>query len=283
MYGQWRKLPLSTIREVVTTAFVAISFIVLSAVNSPSVKADALPASTLPQQITLVYEPVHNPPRALGRGTAINWDRPGLTLELLRLVEGRLGVKFTFRRMPWKRGLYLLKKNEVDGVFHASFKPEREHIGVYPKKDGQPDQSRAIFFQSYVLYKANHEPLPRNEDGVLKGLVGTISDYAIASELRRKGYDVEEASTQKLNFDKLMRGQIIAFATLENMADDYLIRNSDRYTSIVKVQPSLNTKAYYLLLSHAFVKAYPDLSERIWDTIAEMKDSEAFKEIIAQY
>lgn len=235
------------------------------------------------KSITLAYEPVHNPPRALGRGTAINWEKPGLTLELLNIVGDRLGIEFIYKRLPWKRGLYLLKKNEIDGVFHASYKREREGYGVYPNKDGVVDVHRSIFYQSYVLYTRKGTVLKYNGDSTIRGRVGAISDYSIASELKSKGQEVEEAINQSANFNKLVKGQIVAFATLENMADDFIFRNSDKYTNIVKVHPALKSKAYYLLLSKGFVTQHPELSEEIWDTIADVKGSQEFKKIQGRY
>lgn len=80
--------------------------------------------------LTFVYETRANPPRYLGEGTAINWDRPGLTLELLKELGRRLQINLKLERYPWKRGLYLAETGEADGIFHASYKPEREAIGV---------------------------------------------------------------------------------------------------------------------------------------------------------
>jgi polar amino acid transport system substrate-binding protein len=272
-----------TVREKVICAVFGTAFMIVAA--SPIIAGEDTALQKSPKRITLVYETTHNPPQALGRGTAIDRKKPGLTLELLRLVGERLGIEFTYKRMPWKRGLYLLEKNEVDGIFHASYKKEREAVGVYPKLDGKPDESRAIFFQSYVLYKPKGSLIEFDGKEITNadGDIGVISNYAIADDLRQKGYEIKESKTQKINFDKLAKGRIVAFAMLENMGDDYLIRNSDIYTNIVKVQPPLSTKAYHLLFSHGFMEENRDLAARIWDTIAEIKGSDAFKVIIEKY
>ena len=47
--------------------------------------------------VRLSFETKANPPRYLGEGTSIDPQRPGLTIELLRLVEPRVGVRFEFR------------------------------------------------------------------------------------------------------------------------------------------------------------------------------------------
>jgi polar amino acid transport system substrate-binding protein len=275
---------MNSIRRLKLLYFVIIGVVSMTTFCS-SAKAAERTAPQATRSITLVYETTHNPPRSLGKGTSINWAKPGLTLELLRLVGDRLGVEFIYQRMPWKRGLKLVEKNKVDGIFHASYKEARESIGVYPKKDNIPDDSQAIFLQSYVLYKLKGAS-PEIKEGVIsltEGDIGVINNYSIGSDLRKNGHKVQEANTLEVNFNKLVRGRIAAFATLENMADDYLSRNHSKYSNVVKVKPALKTKPYYLLFSHNFVKTNPDLTRQIWQTIAELKKSDIFKDIIATY
>ena len=201
--------------------------------------------------VTLVYEPIHNPPQALGRGTAIDWSKPGLTLELLRLVGKQLGVDFQFKRVPWKRGLYLVKKNQVDGIFHASYKEKREKVGGYPKREGAVDPQRSIFFQSYVLYtlKSSTVDFDGTEVVGIDGDIGVMSGYSIAEKLEKMGLSIDPSPTQEMNFSRLSSGKIEAFATLENMADDFLSRNNDHFTS-VDAAPSLEFNAIKDLRLH---------------------------------
>ena len=50
------------------------------------------------------------------------------------------------------------------------------------------------------------------------------------------------------------------------------------YASQIEVLPvPLIEKPYYLLLSHAFVAQHPDLAERIWKTIEEVRTSPAYR------
>jgi len=258
--------------------------IILVGVESVQAASDSSSGQKAPP-LTITFETVHNPPRVNGRGTTINWNKPGLTLELLRLIGKHLDLEIQYKRMPWKRGLYFLEKNEVDGIFHASFKPEREALGVYPKKNGKPDTARAIFNQSYVLYTLKSSSVGVDDGKVvnLDGTVGAITGYSVVDALQKMGLDVEEKPTLTSNFDRLLKGEIAAFSTLENMADDFLARNSDRYTNIVKVQPALKFKPYYLLFSHQFVENNGALAEKIWNSISEIQNSEEFRAIESRY
>lgn len=235
--------------------------------------------------VHLVYEPVHNPPQALGATTVINWEKPGLTLEILKRVEKRLDVQFQFKRLPWKRGLYMVEHNQADGIFHASYKPAREKIGVYPKREGVVDPERSIFYQSYVVYKRTDSEVDYDGKAIqgVGGVVGAVAGYSVINKLKKMGHTVLESPTLKSNFSKLSSGKVDAFAGLENMSDDFLHRNSHAFQNITKVETKISSKPYYLLFSHGFVKRNPQLAEQIWSAAAEIKKSEEFQQLLSSY
>jgi polar amino acid transport system substrate-binding protein len=257
------------------------------AVTAP--KARAEPPATFDGRPTLsfVFETRANPPRYLGEGTAINWDRPGLTLELLKELGRRLQVNLKLERYPWKRALYLVETGEADGVFHASYKAEREKIGVYPKTaEGAPDPSRAIFVQSYALHVLRGSTV-RWDGKTIGGLedrtVGATAGYSIVDDLRKQGVEVETGKVQEINLDKLVAGRIAAYAELENMAAAAIAANPAAYADVVKLSPPLVSKPYYLLLSHAFVDRDPALADAVFETIRQINADPAFQELVDGY
>ncbi|HYH39803.1 MAG TPA: transporter substrate-binding domain-containing protein [Azospirillum sp.] len=236
-------------------------------------------------RVRLVFSTDANPPRIMGEGTTIDWARPGVTLELLRLAAVRAGVEFAFERVPWKRGLFLVGTGEADGLFQASHLPDRMGVMAYPMKAGRPDPARALMEQRYVLYTRPGSPV--TWDGArLTGAdapVGAISSYSVVDELTRLGIPVEEGKTQEHNLDKLVGGRIAAYAGLEAMTDALIAAHPGRYGRLVKVMPPLVAKPYYLVFSRAFYSEHRDLAERIWDAIAEVNASGEFAAIVRRY
>lgn len=233
--------------------------------------------------VRLAYEEKPNPPRYFGNGLSTDWERPGLTLDLLRLVGEARNVRFEFQRMPWKRGLYLLEQGDIDGLFHASFKEDRLAVARYPMAGGRPDPRRAVFTQSYVFYA-------RKGSGVawdgsrLSGVstpIGAERAYSIVDDLQRMGYEVDAEKDQRLNLAKLAAGRIDAYAGLEGMTGA-ILRSGD-YPTIVALQPPIVTKAYYLVFSHRFYAEHAALAETIWDEIARISESAAFAALIPRY
>lgn len=237
-------------------------------------------------QVRLVYEVSQNPPRHFGEGTAIDWNKPGLTLELLRMVGERLNIGFLFQRVPWKRGLFMVENGAADGIFHTSYLPARDAVLAYPRRaDGAIDESRAIFRQSYSIYVRKNSAV--RWDGAvfhnLEGPVGATASYSVVSDLRQMDVAVEEERSVTINLRKLLEGRIAATAELETITDDELDRHPAYADVIEKLVPPFRTKHYFLTLSRQFRAAEPELSERIWDAIAAVNASPEFAVLARSY
>ena len=234
--------------------------------------------------VRVSYETKANPPRYLGEGIAIDPQRPGLTVELLRLIEPRVGARFEFQRVPWARSMYLLETNQVDAVFHGSYVEERARIAAYPMRDGKPDASRAVFVQSYYLYTRRGSRLAW--DGkrlVADGPIGTTRGYSVARRLQELGARVEEENDPPSSMRKVLAGRLEAYAELENMASAVLSRHPAEMRGIVKLQPALRTEPYYLLLSKGFQARDPALAERIWSAIGDAVRSPEYRQLERKY
>ena len=87
---------------------------------------------------------------------------------------------------------------------------------------------------------------------------------------------VHEFNTTTKCMELLDKGRVSGVAALELAADTILKKI---FTKIIKIKPALKTKVYHLMLSHQFIKKYPKFSKVIWDTIAQVRESEEMKMI----
>lgn len=233
----------------------------------------------------VVYNDKENPPRYLGDGTSIDWSRPGITLELLKMVEKKVGVQFQFNRMPWKRCLYMVENGLADGTFHASYSPERAEYGVYPMRDGKLDSTKAIYISTYSVFVKKGSAVTWNGKtlGNVSRPIGTQLSYAIAEDLRKMGYDVEEESSVINNLEKLVAGRISVYADIETMVENTLRKYEPKYAAIEKLSPPLSEKVYYLLISKKFAAGHPEVTERIWEAIRDVQKTDAYQEMLRKY
>ena len=85
------------------------------------------------------------------------------------------------------------------------------------------------------------------------------------------------------NLDKLAVGRISAYAEIESIADHTMDKEKSRYENIVKLQPPLTEKFYYLLISKAFFEKNPQLAEQIWDAVRDVQQTDAYRVMAKKY
>ncbi|WP_296933629.1 transporter substrate-binding domain-containing protein [uncultured Marinobacter sp.] len=202
-------------------------------------------------------------------------ERPGAAVELVKLLEERVpGLRIKFSRYPWKRCLAMLETGQVDGIFNASFSPARTRIGEYPWKDGHVDTSRRLTTISYHLYALPNTEVGWNgetfEDTNLT--IGAPLGYSIVNDLESLGVSVIKVRSSMQSLQLLNAGRVNAVA-LQSVTADYLLNsNSRELANIVRIDPPLKTKPYYLMLSRQFRVNNTALSESIWDAIGALRE-----------
>jgi len=204
-------------------------------------------------------------------------DGGGLNLELLNEVARRTGVVFEYQSMPWKRCLAQLKANQVGGAFAVSYLPERQALGAYPGGSA-PDPARRLHVDRYVLVRRKGSRV--DWDGksfrMLDGRVGVQLGYSVGDFLRSRGALVDEGSQRSDELlQKLLSGRIEA-AALGGGDAGRLVRGA--MAQKVEIVPApLLEKPYYLMLSHDLATREPVLADRIWKTVAEVRNSPAYQ------
>jgi len=244
----------------------------------------APPAAAL--QLVLATDDTPGPPYIIGGGTSFKLEKPGIEIELYNRVAARLGLQFIYKRFSWARCLELVKSGHVDGIFPASFKKARLALGVYPMKNGQPDAGRKTRDNTYSLYKLKTTPLTWDGRKITQlgdGAIGVPVGWAIAEDLKAMGVAVSDIHLPSSSMDMLIGKRFAGLALLETVADAYLIAKPEAYKTIVRLSPPLKSNAYYLLLSHQFVSRHPDLAEKIWDAVAAIQKTDAYRQAAAEY
>jgi len=208
-------------------------------------------------------------------------DGGGLNFELLAEVARRLGLTLDYQSMPWKRCLAQVKANQVNGAFAVSFSRERLALGAYPGVkggDGEADPARRMHVDRYVLVRRKGGKV--DWDGKrfanVDGRIGFQLGYSVGDFLRAQNVPVDEGSQQADELvQKMLAGRLVAAAL--GGGDAMRLMRSAYATQIEMLPVPLIEKPYYLLLSHAFVAQQPDLAERIWKTIEDVRTSPAYR------
>ncbi len=232
--------------------------------------------------VTFSAGDTEHPPHIMGKGDSFPQDKPGVTVEMLRMLEQQLDITVHFKRHPHLRSIKYLKDGTVDGMFTWSFQEKRREAAVFPMVGDQPDTSKRMFIISYVVYTLKDSTVEWDGNAftnVEKG-IGVLTGYSIIDVLREKHHvNVDEAGMKHIsqNFKKLLHHRISAVVELE-MAGDIVVNSSGQFkNNIIKISPPFATKPYYLVFSHHFVKKHPELAEKIWSALAEIREKHLYR------
>ncbi|WP_339410465.1 substrate-binding periplasmic protein [Pseudomonas sp. EA_35y_Pfl2_R5] len=232
------------------------------------------------QALILCYEDQNSYPWVMTDGS-------GLNLQLLRLVEEALSLQFRFVAVPWKRCLSGLAQGVYDGAFASSFKEERLLLGRYPQDaDGRLDERKRLHTSIYALYRRKDSPVSWNgeEFRQLHGRVGSLSGFSIVDFIRAHGAEVDETSRDPLALLQMLRHKRIDAAALQSLRGDFVLQAHPELASqLEKVNLPLEEKAYYLMLSNAYMAANPEQAARIWDEIERQRESVTYQQQVRSF
>lgn len=239
--------------------------------------------------LTIAYEDKEQPPYYMGNTHEVLASKPGVAVEMVQALATKIPeIQIRLVRMPWARCLAGLATNTWDGIFNASYSRDRLSIGWYPTTDGSHagpvDESKRITTIAYSLYARKDSNLEWNG----RILVGSPKElaapqgYSIVADLKNLGIGVIEVPGTT-NIMSMMAAGRVAGAALQDITADSIIRkNPATYAAIKKIEPPLVQKAYFLMLSHQFVSRNPELAQRIWQVLKEMRETE-FGALVAKY
>jgi len=204
----------------------------------------------------------------------------GLDLRLIKLLETEIKTSIQLISLPWKRCMLFLKTNQVDGAFAASFKQERLSMGAYPTiKEGQLNEMQRIHTSSYSLYISPSSEL--KWDGLaftnLKGKISAQLGFSIIDQLHSLGASVHEVKGPERALTDVLAKKSVGAALQTDRADFILARSATLQGQLIKHPIALVKKPYYLMLSFKLTNNNPELSQLIWNSVENIRDSEAMK------
>jgi polar amino acid transport system substrate-binding protein len=198
-------------------------------------------------------------------------DHTGHNFRLLDAVARRVGVRFVYRGLPWRRCHASLAAGEVDGAFANSYTPERLAIGLYPPGT-PPDPRYRLFVDGYVLVRRRGDAVHLLDGEIvgLRGPVGSQAGYSIVDDLRRRGVAVEEGSPDPMALlHKLADGRVGAAALGISKMRELEAQGDPVFERIETLQEPLVIKNYFLMVSRQQQARDPALVEALWAAVED--------------
>ena len=195
------------------------------------------------------------------------------------------GINIKFKPILWTRGLELIKTGLADAITDSSYNDDRAAYAVYPMKEGKPDPAKMMRSIEYSLYKNKNSTI--TWDGIrldnIDGDIVSVNSFAIVSDLRKSGIAVQEEPNTTGIMRNLDIGKFKSAAMLSHMADDFLANNPALKENIIKVEPPLKRKEYYLIFSKKFYNEHKESAETIWDAIEDYKSTDEYRQMRKEF
>ncbi|WP_269533874.1 ABC transporter substrate-binding protein [Chitinimonas sp. BJYL2] len=205
---------------------------------------------------------------------------PSAHLILMRELQRQSGHAIQLHGRAWTRCLAELRADVWDGAVGASFTPERAEMAIYPMKAGQPDAALSLNIDSYSLYRLREGTA--SWDGQrfsgIHGLVGVQRGYSIMNDLQAAQLTLDpSASSAGDNLRKLLAGRLVAAVLLSSDAEYAIQQHPDFQQRILRIDPPVVVKPFYLVFSRRFARQHPDVVQQLWQTLPAVRDSAAVR------
>ncbi|MCY1309286.1 hypothetical protein D9M70_593650 [compost metagenome] len=118
----------------------------------------------------------------------------------------------------------------------------------------------------------------------LDGRIGSLSGFSIVDFIREHGAEVDETSRDPLALLQMLRRGRVQAAALQSLRADFLLQAHPQLAAALeKLEIPLEEKAYYLMLSNAYVGAHPAMAEAIWAEIGHQRDSPEYQVLMQAF
>ncbi|MHA7809201.1 MAG: BMP family ABC transporter substrate-binding protein [Marinobacter adhaerens] len=194
----------------------------------------------------------------------------GIAIDALDMLSRQLGVEFEYRVLPTRRGLHSLG-DSVDGFIAISHSDDTEMRGVFPMRDGDVDEDRALMTWDLAAFQLINQDLA---NALILQPPITIPPGSGTDNLKElQGLESHVIGSVERQLNMLLRRHAKT-ALADALHADHLIDNRPEFAGrIQKVAASVSKESSYLVLSKAFYQQYPEFSEILWNRLSAIRES----------
>jgi polar amino acid transport system substrate-binding protein len=205
-------------------------------------------------------------------------DGSGHYQYLIVQAARKLGIKLERRIAPRRRCLEELRNGSSDGMV-AAYARERATFAEFPMVGGGADVSKALGAMRYYAYRRRGGDVEwdgRQFVG-LSGKVGVESAFVFVTDRLNElevPYD-DGAKTLEQNLNKLLAARVDAVIGMDLEASKVI---AERLPGRVeRAGKPFDVTPMYLMLSRQFRADQPQLAQRLWDTLEELRNSPEYR------
>lgn len=206
--------------------------------------------------------------------------KPGAAIEHLQAVAKATNIELVLIRQPWLRCLAQLEANQVDALV-AEYASERDYYMQAPRRpDGQLDESLAM--SSFSLCLTYHQ------QGLLPEKLSQQREFALARPLGYRplpmpGPHIEVSADSISHALELVSSGRVDATTVLCELNGITVEPAELLLRPLQIYPTpVYHSVGYLMFSKAFYQQNPDLAVRIWQQVAQQRDTNRYLDYLQQ-
>lgn len=206
------------------------------------------------QLTTKIWPPYHYFDEKTGELT-------GKSVSVLKCTFEQLNVPFEIDVMPWARAQLMVKNNQADGFFSASWNATRDIYAV---------RSNDIAPQNWAWYSLHDNAIqPEHQSFKSEAKIGATIGSNIANWLDKQAYNLSSKSPVSEHLIKMLLGQRFdAFMGNELVIDNLLKNHKDKHLIKKTIERSMPVGVYF---SKEFLENKPDFMDKFNQSIVSCR------------
>ncbi|OMH38008.1 ABC transporter substrate-binding protein [Motiliproteus sp. MSK22-1] len=214
-------------------------------------------------------------------GDQIDWNKPGLRIEQLRLVADKLQIRFAYARLPWVRALKLTERGVADAVFVTGYTEERAEWGAYPVlSDGEVNFSQAISSVSYWLYSRQGSAVSWDGKKLVvnettdagKVSIGASFGDMQTEQLQQQGYSVFNSRNNEQLMKMVEGKRIDAAVCFRDLCDKIILANPESFAHVQKHPLPYRQSNGYLVFGKKYYADNQPQVDAIWEALQQLRE-----------
>ncbi len=210
----------------------------------------------------------------------VNGELTGFHIELVQAAAHLVGLSVTFKSLPWKRAIEMLKKGDADAITYMAKTSERENFGYFYEENILSKATVGFFIRKEL----EHEVHFSGELESLKGYsIGSILGFSYHEEFDQTAIlnKFNSAENEENLIKMLIAGRIdIAIGHVDLI--NYLAKGMGVDEEIMFLTPYLTQgRKHYLV----FAKAKGDKKSvrQFADAMKRFKVSNSYRDLLNKY
>jgi len=192
------------------------------------------------------------------------------------LLAERLQLTLRLKALPGRRCIVEVAAGRLDGHVGLSVTAQRLQMLRYPQRDGLPDEQLRLSRDQYHWYVRRDDRWAWNGErlsGAREPVVGAVVGYSVLDTLRDGGYRVSEVTGgTPAALRMLLRQRFDVAVLLAGEAEPELQAQPALAQQLMRLDPPVEKRNYYLVFSPAFHAANPVLARRIWAELPAVRE-----------